>query len=884
MKKASEMLRGVLRRAICLAVRLLLALRYRVRVIGAPGVLAKGRHGILLLPTHPALIDPVILLSRLHPSFEYRALADGEQVVQPILSRLADLFGVIRMPTAGRDGAGSVEGVARAIEECGRRLARGENVMLYPAGHILRAREEDLGANSGVETVLKAAPQARVVLVRVRGLWGSALSRADGGYPDLALIFKRCVRALLANLLFFTPRRPVTVELLEPVDLPRTDRTRINAAIERVFNDGAPPNTYVPYLAWEKGGIRTVPEPAARRGTSDAAAVPPAVRTMVTERLRELCGRDRVEPGHRLSNDLGLDSLSRLELTIWVEQEFGFNVPSPDMLETVQDVLDAAAGQTLADRVDKLAPVSRVWFETGRRAGDAAAEAAPGDTIAAAFLARARATPGAAVLADQTAGVRTYRDVVTALFLLKPWIESLPGERVGILLPASSTASILFLATLFAGKTPVMLNWTAGERSIDHVVGLMELKAVVTAKKLIARLKGQGTAFGAAAPAFVFVEDFAGSLGRPRKLAAWARAHLSWRGLDPAVCAKTAVVLFTSGSESLPKAVPLSHGNLLANVRDVAALRALRRGDALIGFLPPFHSFGLTLTVVFPLVTGVRAVYHANPTEGGTLASLIRVYGVTLLPGTPTFINGILKGALPNDLRTLRLGVTGAEKCPEHVYNGLRTACPGMTILEGYGITECSPVVSVNRPEHPVPFSIGRIMPSVEYRIVDEATGADCPPGRQGMLLVRGPSIFEGYLGHDGPSPFATVDGKSYYRTGDLVAADETGTLFFKGRLKRFVKLGGEMISMPAIEEILGAAFRREDGDGDGPVLAVEALSDDSPELTLFTTLDIGREEANRAIRAAGLSPLHNIRRVAKVESIPVLGTGKTDYRALKIA
>ena len=425
-----------------------------------------------------------------------------------------------------------------------------------------------------------------------------------------------------------------------------------------------------------------------------------------------------------------------------------------------------------------------------------------------------------------------------------------------------------------------MLNWTVGARNLNHMVERLQLARIFTSGQLIRKIQSQGVVLGEAEKIFTFLEPLATGISMSRKLAAKRHSYGSQRDLLPEVNHDTAVVLFTSGSESFPKAVPLTHRNLLTNLRDILQLRALTPADSIIGFLPPFHSFGLTLTVILPLLTGVRTVYHPNPTEGGTLARLIRIYRPTVLAGTPTFINGILKGAMPGDLASLRTAVTGAEKCPEQVYHDLGAQCPDLKILEGYGITECSPVVAVNHPKHPVPYSIGKVMASLDYIILDEARQEPCAPGERGMLLVRGDSTLPGYLGDDVASPFVEFRGKCYYRTGDLVEEDEDGVLFFKGRLKRFIKLGGEMVSMPAIEEVLNRHFQTPEDKG--PFLAVESLQEDAPELVLFTARDISREQANDAIRQAGLSPLHNIRRVIRVQDIPVLGTGKTDYRSLK--
>lgn len=868
---------------ICRSARLLLALRYRVRFSGLETIASRSDgHGILFLPTHPALIDPVILLSKLYPTFHCHVLGDEDQVSRPVIRWWAKRFGVIPLPDAARYGAAVSDRVRKSLAECARRLAAGENILLYPAGHILRTRKEQIGGNSAVDLMLKAAPTTRVVLIRTRGLWGSAFSRANGAYPDIPRVLRKTLKTLLINAVFFMPRRPVEITVWEPPDFPgQGSRREINTFIEEFFNDQAPHNTFVPYSHWDRHGIRNMPEPQTRKPDINPSRIPAAVNRMVTEQLHQLTGRKDITLNQHLSDDLGLDSLSRLELVVWIEQEFGFQVSNPDMLETVMDVCAAATGEALAGRVDHLNPVPARWFKQSRLRQDTTPRLPETGTLTAAFLQQAAAHPDTPILADQQTGVKTYRDIITALHVLKPILSSLPGDRLGIMLPATPTASIVYLATLFAGKTPVMFNWTVGERQIDYMRELLEIQSILTARRLTAKLLSQGVCFGSAEQAFTYLEDLAAAVPLHSKLLAKFKSYLPWRqDLPPAESGDPAVILFTSGSESLPKAVPLTHANILANLRDILAIKAVRSDDILIGFLPPFHSFGLTLTVILPLLTGIKTVYHPNPTEGAALAGLIRHYRASLLPGTPTFLNGILKGARKDDLASLRIAVTGAEKCPESVYDGLQKTVPDLVILEGYGITECSPVVSVNRPERPIPFSIGRIMDSLDYRIVDENGAATCPPDQPGMLLVRGPSVFNGYWHHQGASPFVEFEGQSYYRTGDLVTEDENGILFFKGRLKRFVKRGGEMISLPAIEDVLNRHYRSENDEG--PILAVESVNEQSPEITLFTPLDVSREEANQVIRQAGLSSLHNIRAIVKVAEIPILGTGKIDYRALK--
>ena len=635
----------------------------------------------------------------------------------------------------------------------------------------------------------------------------------------------------------------------------------------------------VPRSIWEKGGVQQMPEPFLRVRPGAVAAVPEATRALVLEHLGEAAGLPVGGPDDHLARDLGLDSLDRTELIVWLEQEFGFPQGNAESLETVADVMLAACGEAVAAEPAELAPVPAKWLEESAREGRI--QVAPGRTIPEAFLAAARLSPDGPAVADQRSGVRTYRDLIASVHVLRAELSRLPGERLGIMLPASVAAATAYVSTLFAGKTPVMLNWTVGPRSMLHGVELTQAQRVLTSRALVAELASRGVDLSPLAERFVFLEDVAAGVPLWRKLAAAARARLGWRSLEEAPVPQTAAILFTSGSENLPKAVPLTHENILTNCRDVCSHVYLESGTRMIGMLPPFHSFGLTVTTILPLCAGVPVVYHPNPNDAATLARVVRAYGVTMLVSTPTFLGGILRASTAEQLATLRLVVTGAERCPERVYDALAERCPQALVLEGYGVTECSPIISVNVDTDPRRGTIGTVLPSLEHAVVELDGGERTGPDRSGMLLVRGPSVFAGYLGGEGESPFVEFEGRQWYRTGDLVTEAGDGVLTFCGRLKRFTKLGGEMISLPAIEAVLIERLAA-DQEG-GPSIAVEASSQDGrPEIVLFTTLEVDRYTANRHIRRAGLSPLHNIRRVIKLPQLPVLGTGKTDYRALR--
>ncbi|MCE5326674.1 MAG: AMP-binding protein [Planctomycetaceae bacterium] len=858
-------------------VKSLLWLRYRVRLHGFDEVAARGRGKILFLPNHNALMDPVIMAAALHKTFMPRFLADRDQVDRFLVRWLAARMHVLGIPDISKYGVEATPQVEAALDLLVASLKRGRNALLYPAGQLCRTAMEDVRGNSAVEYVLSRVPDARVVLIRQRGLWGSGFSWAAGRVPDVAGTLKRGARALLASGIFFAPRRRVDLVAVECDDFPRDQgRAAINAYIETFYNTDPQRNTYVPYSIWERGGTRIVPEPQAYADTGRLDAVPAAMRQIVTEHLIELSGLSHLDDSQHLARDLGLDSLVRTELLVWLEQQFGHPQGDTDSLLTVADVMLAAYGEGISASQRTIRRPSRRWFRRG-----APVQLASGQTIPQVFLAQARRGPSRVCMADQTSGMRTYREAIMGILALQRHIRSLPGENVGVMLPASVGAGVAYLATAFAGKTPVLLNWTIGRRNLEHAAKAVGLSAVLTSRILVQRLAGQGVDLGGMAPLCVYLEDLRGKITRGQKIAALLKARLSWRSLDKATVSPTAAILFTSGSEALPKAVPLTHANILINLRDVLDMVDLHQGDRMVGILPPFHSFGLTAALCAPLLAGMPVVYHPNPNEAGILASIIEAYRTTILMGTPTFLGGIVRAARSGQLDSLRMAVTGAEKCPPRVYEAISRTCPQTMILEGYGVTECSPIISLNDPRGPVAGTIGKVMQTLEYAIVDIDTGRAVARGEKGMLLVRGPSVFGGYLDYEGPSPFVEHEGKSWYRTGDLVSENAGGVLTFHGRLRRFVKFGGEMVSLPAVEAAL-EPLTGPDHEG-GPKLAVIAHeAHERPELVLIAAIDIDREKANAQIRRSGLSPLHNIHRVMRVEEIPVLGTGKTDYQALK--
>jgi len=866
----------VLRYAVWLLARLILSLRYRARVHGMER-LRDLKGPVLVLPNHPGMIDPPLVLTALWPRLKPRPVLFEGNFQNPVLYPAMKLLNALRVPdleTASVEARAKAEqAVAEAIEA----LRHGDNVLLWPAGRIQHGGVEVLGGARAVTDILQSVPEASVVLVRTRGVWGSMFSFArTGKHPQLGRCLPAGVGWLLANLLLFAPRRRVEITV-EPVDrgkFPELRRETLNRWLEDWYNAGGPETpTFVPYHVLF--GPRTFEFPTrSSLADADLSKVKPETRAAVADILADKLGRpltDAEQKPETTLDQLGLDSLDRMELTLHVEQRFGF---SGDQVPANLGQVWALA-QGLVER-EPQKPPPPTWF---RPASDEGPLAILGDTIGEAFVARALANRRDVAAADDLAGVLTYERLLVGALTMARRFARLPAANVGLMLPSSVVCDVALIGLQLAGKLPVVLNWTTGPANLAHAARIMSLTHVVTSRQFVDR-----TGVTVEGTEYLFLEDVRKEIGRWELLRTLLSVRLrpgGVRGRVPRVSPdQPAVVLFTSGSEKAPKAVPLTHSNVLSDMRSGIPFLGLTRKDSILGFLPAFHSFGMSGTTLMPLLGGMRLIHHPDPTDAGGLARKVAAYRPTMLVGTPTFVSYIVERAQPGQLDSLRLIVVGAETCPPSVRERCAVVAPGAVLLEGYGITECSPVVAVNRSQANRPGSLGQPLPGVEVCIVDLESDALLPPGQMGMLLVSGPTVFPGYLGYDGPSPFRERDGKRWYVTGDLVRTDADGFLWFAGRLKRFLKAGGEMISLPALEEPF---VRLYPPTREGPRVAVEGVeTEQGRRIVLFSTEPLSVREANAVLLKEGFRGVMRFDEVRQVEKIPVLGTGKTDYKVLR--
>jgi acyl-[acyl-carrier-protein]-phospholipid O-acyltransferase/long-chain-fatty-acid--[acyl-carrier-protein] ligase len=504
--------------------------------------------------------------------------------------------------------------------------------------------------------------------------------------------------------------------------------------------------------------------------------------------------------------------------------------------------------------------------------------------------------PGSVAVIDRTSGRRVVsaaRVVAAAAVLAARIRKTVPERRVGIVLPPGAGAVIANLAVMCAGKVPVNLNFTAGRAAAESSLAESGVHTVLTADALRARLAD-----------FPWPErspDLRAELeaaGGTRAIIPWIAA--AWLLPNQWVAAmmripgtgdrEEAALLFTSGSGGSPKGVVLSHRNLLANFAQISSTSILPGSSIMLGCLPIFHSFGFTFTLWYPLVRGCLLVTSPSPLDTRALIDAIREEGVTVLLGAPTFLRPILKKAEPRDLRSLDLVVTGAEKLPEDLRLRFLERFH-LEILQGYGLTETSPVSNLNQPNPPVTTStadeqvghrtgtVGRLLPGISARIVDPDSGADVAPGGTGILLLRGANIFSHYLGD--ASPGASLR-EGWFVTWDLARIDDDGFVSIEGRLARFSKIGGEMVPHGTIEQKIADSFGVDPGDVQAVV--VTGIPDEAKgeALVVVTTLAISANDVRERLSSAGFPNLWIPRHVLRVGAIPVLGTGKLDIAACR--
>jgi acyl-[acyl-carrier-protein]-phospholipid O-acyltransferase/long-chain-fatty-acid--[acyl-carrier-protein] ligase len=481
--------------------------------------------------------------------------------------------------------------------------------------------------------------------------------------------------------------------------------------------------------------------------------------------------------------------------------------------------------------------------------------------------------PRKPILEDQDRRVLSYQDLIRASFALgrKITVGTAPGERVAIMLPSSVGAVVTFFALHAFGRTPTMLNFTSGLRNLRAAVRLAGVKRVLTSHRFIEQAKlhdlidmlEQHTTV-------VYLEDARKTIGVADK------AFAALAGLFPRVFrvetkpSDPGVVLFTSGSFGAPRGVVLTQSNLVSNTVQIAAHIDLDPAWVMFNPLPVFHCLGLTGGVILPLLTGMKAFEYPSPLHFKQIPGLLKDTGASLLLSTDTFVNQYARASEKDEMSGLEFVVCGAEKVRAETHQLIKERFGGVPLLEGYGATEASPVIAVNKPNDNRPGTVGGLLPGQEIRIEPVEGIAE-----GGRLLVRGPNVMAGYLNEAGG--IDPPEG-GWHDTGDVVTLTDDGWITIQGRVKRFAKIGGEMVSLTAAEDLATALW---------PDCRHAVVSMPDPRKGERLVLVTDRQDAAVGALVAhaqtvGAPELTVPRRILRAQEIPVLGTGKTDYVAVQ--
>jgi len=509
------------------------------------------------------------------------------------------------------------------------------------------------------------------------------------------------------------------------------------------------------------------------------------------------------------------------------------------------------------------------------------------------FIKAMRRHPFRLVMADATrpkvTGIQALIGSIALARALRDAWKNQP--TVGLLLPPTVAGGLMNVAATLAGRVSVNLNYTVGKRGLESAVRQAKLQTIVTSRMFIEKAKLELPD----GPGIIWLEDLRHTIAAPQKAVASLLAIVAPARVIEWACGQTqcvkmddlATIIFSSGSTGEPKGVMLSHFNIDSNARAVAQVLHLDSHDRILGILPLFHSFGY-LVFWFVTLNGGAMVFHPSPLDAAAIGDLCAKYRLTFVVTTPTFLQLYQRRCTPEQFSSLRVVLTGAEKLPLRLYQSFEDRF-GIRPIEGYGVTECSPVIAVNVPDFRAagffqPASrrgtVGQPLPGITVQTVDPETYVPLPAGQSGMLLVKGPNVMVGYLGREDLTAAAMKDG--WYITGDIATIDEDGFISITDRLSRFSKIGGEMVPHGRVEDALHQA-----GGFETQVFAVTGVPDErkGEQLAVLHTLD--DEQILDIVAKAAATGIPNLFLPArgnfiKVEALPLLGTGKLDLRAVK--
>lgn len=466
----------------------------------------------------------------------------------------------------------------------------------------------------------------------------------------------------------------------------------------------------------------------------------------------------------------------------------------------------------------------------------------------------------------------TYKKALIGALMLSKKFEKYDQGFLGIMLPNSAGAVLSILGTLMSGRIPVMINYSTGaEMNSVYAQKKCAFKTIITSKALLEKINCPKVA------GMVFLEDIMKSVSVLDKIKAALKASLPTELLLKSIHKgeedDTLLILFTSGSEKDPKGVQLTHKNITQNYESLIKAYSFNSDDIFLANLPYFHVFGQTANLWVPMAVGMSIVTYANPLDFKTICDIVREEKVTLMAGTPTFFWGYLRNSRPGDFQSARILLSGADKCPDALRKAFMEK-HGKVLLEAYGATETSPAITVNTLENNRPGSVGRPIEGVQVMVENYETGEQCKTGEIGKILVKGDNVMKGYFDDFEQTSLSIRHG--WYDTGDMGYKDEDGYLWHVGRLKRFLKIGGEMVSLIKVEDVLEKLLLP---DAECCVVEVpDAIRGARIVAAITKPID---EKATLSKMAEQLPSIAMPYKFVVMPEMPKLGSGKIDFKTI---
>ncbi len=558
-----------------------------------------------------------------------------------------------------------------------------------------------------------------------------------------------------------------------------------------------------------------------------------------------------------------------------VRVAFGSPMPASSKPHEVKQEVTKLSNQTWSYMVDNLGSLPEHWLKSSKS------------------NLRKRA------IVDSTGSDLNNAKMITAVLMFAKYFKKIDSKNIGVILPASAAGSIINMALMVANKVPINLNYTLSSEAMNYAIRKASISHIITSDKFISKLEGKGFIFNQETKdRLISAEDIGATFGKSQKIITilqsilLPRFILSWLHINKVDTNDTATILFSSGSEGLPKGVELTHKNLMANIKQVSALLNFQDKDVMLNSLPIFHSFGLTVTTLLPLCEGVSIISVPDPTDAVSVGKLAARYGATIMFGTSTFyrLYTMNKKLHPLMFDTIRMVVAGAEKLKPEIQKGFKEKF-GLDIQEGYGATEASPVISVNMPSSldldsmqvvigDKEGTVGQGIPGTIIKIIDPHTNEILPPNSDGMIIVGGSQVMKGYL--DDPlktdSVIVVINGIRYYKTGDKGHLDTDGFITIVDRYSRFAKIGGEMISLGMIEESIDKLF------GDHLQAIAVAVNDEKKgeQVALLFSSMLGIDDVKKQIKSSLIVPIMQPSFYIKLDELPKLASGKSDFNKAK--